>query len=79
MNLNSVNTSLTVEMNPAEDPPSHGAPSSRIPEGIKTLLISELEKGAGKDWEHFVTALGLGMEAKDMVRIRQGHGSTKIN
>ena len=67
MDLNPVDTSLTVEMNPAEDPPS-----SRIPVRIKDLLIRQLEKGGGSDWEHFVTALGLGLQGRDLIRIKQG-------
>ena len=70
MNPN-MDSSLTLEMKPA-DPPAHGAPSSQIPVKIKDLLIRQLIKGGGSDWEHFATALGLGLEARDQIRIKQG-------
>ena len=58
-------------MDPA-DPPSHGATPSQIPVNIKNLLIRQLIKAGGSDWEHFATGLGLGLEARDQIRIKQG-------
>ena len=31
-----------------------------------------MEKAGGRDWEHFATGLGLGLEEQEDVRVKQG-------
>jgi len=45
---------------------------NRVPNSVRELLVTELERCGGKDWEHFAVGLGSGLKERDKLRIKQG-------
>jgi len=45
---------------------------NRVPSHIKEMLVQELERSGGKDWEHFATGLGYDLKDRNKIRIKQG-------
>ena len=50
-----------------------------IPGNIRNILARDLEMCGGKDWYHFVLALGDGMKERDDVRIKPGEEIAGLN
>lgn len=44
----------------------------RVPNHIRDMLATDLERCGGRDWEHFALGLGTGLAEKDKIRIKQG-------
>ena len=45
---------------------------NRVPSHIKEMMVQELERSGGKDWEHFATGLGYDLKDRNKIRIKQG-------
>ena len=43
-----------------------------LPARLVARLGRDLERAGGRDWEHLATGLGLGLEERELVRVRQG-------
>ena len=48
---------------------------NRVPSHIKEMMVQELERSGGKDWEHFATGLGYDLKDRNKIRIKQGKAS----
>ena len=51
---------------------------NRVPNSVRELLVTELERCGGKDWEHFAVGLGSGLKERDKLRIKQGDVSDVV-
>jgi len=64
---------LTRRLEPARQPlRGEPVPSGPLSDRILHKLGRDLEKAGGRDWEHFATGLGLGLEEQEDVRVKQG-------
>ena len=66
---------LTLQLEPAaasSPAPLQGRGTVGLPGRLVARLGRDLERAGGRDWEHLVTGLGLGLEERELVRVRQG-------